>query len=447
MIYLQIKSVNDIFYNVPPELLYIIMGCLSYEEVCYILHNAPTLKQYTKELGLINRNPIKGIYYAPSSPIISYIDTNQSLYRYIVCHLMKMPFPYTKSNHILFSQSCNMYTPDNLYEMMIEIVSHNDVELTKFFLVNVLQYIIDTVYHDNEDNSIISLLFNNNGMIFDNLAEFILKTNNYEMFNTIMKWLDNIDLNDMFEFVYYYMAIYGNNIEFIQYMMDNYVSNSIVDITDGVNDIIMQIPMDLITNQYNTYTDEMSLTMLETVFRQFNENNIIYIFDMKNILSYCIVNTYTDYLLSVFKITFHYSPNFIKEDLTIITDIILNDKYDIFINIIKYLRSYNFVYFKKTFIDYLKIACRNIPNVFNIKYIEFLLSFTYSELNNRFYNYCLTFSTIYANYDTIVWLCNKGANKHQESIELALKYMDTYNIVYNVELKRCIDYVKTYIKL
>ena len=52
------------------------MGYLSYEEVCYILHNAPTLKQYTKDFRLINRNPIKGIYYAPSCPIILYIRMN-----------------------------------------------------------------------------------------------------------------------------------------------------------------------------------------------------------------------------------------------------------------------------------------------------------------------------------------------------------------------------------
>ena len=51
---------------------------------------------------------------------------------------MKMPFPYTLNNHILFSNEDNVFTHDNLYNMTIYIIELNDINILEFYLNNIL---------------------------------------------------------------------------------------------------------------------------------------------------------------------------------------------------------------------------------------------------------------------------------------------------------------------
>ena len=133
-------DIQDIIYRVPIELVYHIMEFLSYEEVCYIMHNSSTLIKYLSNLNMTKRHPK---YYTRDNSITTYAKYNKPLYKYIISHLIKMPFPYTQNNHILFSNEDNIFTYDNVYNMTIYIIELNDINMLEFYLNNTLQYILE----------------------------------------------------------------------------------------------------------------------------------------------------------------------------------------------------------------------------------------------------------------------------------------------------------------
>lgn len=423
--------VRDIITKVPCELIYIIMEFLSYEEVCYILHYAPTLSWYVRSFNLINRQP--KYYTLPTEDIILYADTNLPLFHYIVSNLMLMPFPYTYNNHLLFCSERNIYNYQNLYDMTAFIIDLNNVDILKMYLDNMLMYILNTTY-DYDDNGF-TLLFNDIKIdMLNYIANSISINNNYELFDTFFDWLctiENDSADDFFEYVFFEMTVNNYNSEFITRMM-----NERSDTVSFHNDTIMDIPLNLMEKD-----DHMAATILNHVFSELKEHDRMDIFNMEYIITYCI-NEIDNHKFEFFKVIYEYCSDEVKQNIELVNEAILSNNFEIFEYILQYFKIIQLRLTTLNFFKYIDNACKNT----NIQFIKYLIDIVPLELKMDVSYKCLVLCIKHTNYEGVVYMCNNSQINHKHALSYCLTRiaLSPFDATFNQNVQRCINYVNEF---